>query len=120
MDLKESVLWTETTTSSDTSMLLVLKHLSTIRENTRPAPCKYVNTASYPADHASRGLNAEHFIKCQNWIEGPDFLAKSESHWPVLSEFSREISEDDADVKRTTSVNIIKTVDSSTYPPPSN
>ena len=32
-------------------------------------------------------------------------------------EFSREISEDDADVKRTTSVNIIKTVDSSTDPP---
>ena len=65
-------------------------------------------------------MNAEHFIKCQNWIEGPDLIAKSESHWPVLSEFSREISEDDADVKRTTSVNIIKTVDSSTYPPPSN
>ena len=58
-------------------------------------------------------MKAEHFIKCQSWNEGPDFLDKSESHWPVLSKFSREISEDNAEVKRTTSVNIIKTVDSS-------
>ena len=55
-------------------------------------------------------------MNCQSWIKGPDFLDKSESHWPVLSEFSREISEDDAEVKRTISVNIIKTVDSSTDP----
>ncbi|KAK0147980.1 hypothetical protein N1851_012347 [Merluccius polli] len=123
MDLKESVLWTNSTTvlryiDNDGARFktFVANRVSTIRENTRPAQWKYVNTASNPADHASRGLNAEHFIKCQNWIEGPDFLAKSESHWPALSEFSREISEDDADVKCTTSVNIIKTVDSSTDP----
>ena len=93
MDLKESVLWTDSTTvlryiDNDGAHFktFVANRVSTIRENTRPAQWKYVNTTSNPADHASRGLNAEQFIKCQNWIEGPDFLAKSESHWPVLSE----------------------------------
>lgn len=55
-------------------------------------------------------------MKCQSWIEGPDFLVKNESHWPVLSEFSREISEDDAEVKRLTSMNVIKAADLSTDP----
>ena len=123
MDLKESVLWTDSTTvlqyiDNDGARFktFVANRVSTIRENTRPAQWTYVNTASNPADYASRGRKAEHFMKCQSWIEGPDFLDKSESHWPVLSEFSREISEDDAEVKRTISVNIIKTVDTSTDP----
>ena len=123
MDLKESVLWTDSTTvlryiDNDGARFktFVANRVSTIRENTRPAQWKYVNTASNPADHASRGMKAESFIRCQSWIEGPDFLAKSESHWPVLSDFSREISENDTEVKRTTNVNFIKAVDSSTNP----
>ena len=101
MDLKESMLWTDSTTvlryiDNDGARFktFVANRVSAFRENTRPAQWKYVNTASNPADQASRGLNAEQSYQ----------------------EFSREISEDDADVKRTTSVNIIKTVDSSTDP----
>ncbi|XP_055012690.1 uncharacterized protein LOC129409784 [Boleophthalmus pectinirostris] len=123
MDLKDSVLWTDSTTVlryidnyGARFKTFVANRVSTIRENTRPAQWRYVSTVSNPADHASRGMNAEYFMKCQSWIEGPDFLAKNESQWPVLSEFSREISEDDAEVKHMTSTNVIKAVDSSTDP----
>ncbi|KAL7852950.1 hypothetical protein SRHO_G00187350 [Serrasalmus rhombeus] len=61
-------------------------------------------------------MKAEYFMKCQHWIEGPEFLAKDESHWPVLSEFSREISDDDAEVKRKITVNIINASNPSTDP----
>ncbi|XP_038133532.1 uncharacterized protein LOC119778397 [Cyprinodon tularosa] len=123
MDLKESVLWTDSTTvlryiDNDCARFktFVANRVSTIRENSRPAQWRYVSTSSNPADHASRGMNAEHFMECQSWIEGPDFLAKDESHWPVLSEFSREISDDDAEVKHKITVNLIDAVNSSTDP----
>lgn len=123
MDLKESVLWTDSTTvlryiDNDGARFktFVANRVSTIRENTRPAQWRYVSTSSNPADHASRGMKAEQFMKCQSWIEGPDFLTKDESHWPVLLEFSREISDDDAEVKRKITVNIINAVNSSTDP----
>ncbi|KAL7880597.1 hypothetical protein SRHO_G00028510 [Serrasalmus rhombeus] len=123
MDLKDSVLWTDSTTvlryiDNDGARFktFVANRVSTIRENTRPTQWRYVSTSSNPADHASRGMKAEYFMKCQHWIEGPDFLAKDESHWPVLSEFSREISDDDAEVKRKITVNIINASNPSTDP----
>lgn len=123
MDLKESVLWTDSTTvlryiDNDSARFktFVANRVSTIRENTRPAQWRYVSTSSNPADHASRGMKAEHFMKCQSWIEGPDFLAKDESHWPILTEFSRDISDDDAELKRKITVNIINAINSSTDP----
>ncbi|KAJ8352164.1 hypothetical protein SKAU_G00236400 [Synaphobranchus kaupii] len=115
MELEESVLWTDSTTvlryidnDSTRFKTFVANRVSAIRENTRPAQWKYVNTALNPADHASRGMKADSFMKCQSWIEGPDFLAQRESHWPVLSDFSREITEDDAEVKRMVHVNSVK------------
>ncbi|XP_076835210.1 uncharacterized protein LOC143481160 [Brachyhypopomus gauderio] len=117
MDLKESVLWTDSTTvlryihnDGTRFKTFVANRVSVIRENTRPAQWRYVKTSSNPADHASRGMRAEHFMKCQSWMEGPDFLAKDESHWPVLSEFSRNISDDDVEVKRKVTVNIVKAI----------
>ena len=97
MDLKESMLWRDSNTvlryiDNDGARFktFVANRVSTIRENTRPAQWKYVNTASNPADRASRGLNAEHFIKCQNWIEGPDFLDKSESQAQSIGVLKRD------------------------------
>ncbi|KAL7870792.1 hypothetical protein SRHO_G00082890 [Serrasalmus rhombeus] len=123
MDLKDSVLWIDSTIvlryiDNDGARFktFVANRVSTIRENTRPTQWRYVSTSSNPADHASRGMKAEYFMKCQHWIEGPDFLAKDESHWPVLSEFSREISDDDAEVKRKITVNIINASNPSTDP----
>lgn len=123
MDLKESVLWTDSTTvlryiDNDGARFktFVANRVSAIREHTKPTQWRYVNTASNPADCASRGMKAEHFMKCPSWIEGPDFLTKNESHWPVLAEFSREIAEDDAEVKHVASASIIKDGDLSTDP----
>ena len=112
------MLWTDSTTvlryidnDSTRFKTFVANRVLAIRENTRPAQWKYVNMALNPADHASRGMKADSFIKCQSWIEGPDFLAQSESHWPVLSDFSREITENDAEVKRMVNVNFVKAED---------
>ena len=62
MDLKESMLWTDSTTvlryiDNDGARFktFVANRVSAFRENTRPAQWKYVNATSNPADHAARG-----------------------------------------------------------------
>lgn len=58
----------------------VANRVSLIRDNTKPGQWRYVNSELNIADHASRGMNADTFIKCQNWSDGPDFLKKDGSN----------------------------------------
>lgn len=73
-------------------------------DNTKPSQWMYVNSKLNPTDHASRGMNADTFIKCQDWIGGPDFLKKDKKHWPV-SPVVKKIQKDDVEVKAAVSVN---------------
>ena len=45
---------------------------------------RYVTTAINPADHASRGLSMDDFLK-SNFISGPEFLLKPFKDWPNFS-----------------------------------
>ena len=111
MPLEESVFWSDSTTvlryiASENVRFktFVANRVSLIRDNTKPSQWMYVNTELNPANHSSRGMNADTFIKCQDWAGGPYFLKKDEKHWPV-SPHIKEIQKDDAEVKAAVSVN---------------
>ena len=51
-----------------------------------------------PADHASRGLDAEALVNAPEWFDGPGFLSAEESAWPAQPTVSA-VSDDDVEVK---------------------
>ena len=111
MPLEESMFWTDSTTvlryiASENVRFktFVANRVSLIRDNTKPSQWMYVNSELNPADHASRGMNADTFTKCQSWIGGPDFLTRDKEHWPVSPDM-REIQKDDVEIKETICVN---------------
>ena len=46
----------------------------TINEYTEKKQWQYVDTASNPADHASRGITPAESDKVHSWLNGPSFL----------------------------------------------
>lgn len=73
--------------------------ISTICSATDVPQWRYVHTTQNPADEASRGLTIGHFLINQRWIEGPEFLWKTEEVCPVRI-LDSEIAVDDPKVKR--------------------
>lgn len=106
MQLEESVFWCDSTTvlkyiASENLRFktFVANRVSLIRDNTEPSQWMYVNTELNP----SRGMPAETFKMCQNWIGGPEFLTKDRKHWPVSPDM-KDIQKDDAEVKKSVCV----------------
>ena len=52
-----------------------------------------------PGDHTSRGLSADAFLNCTEWLLGPEFLWKCELKWPQLTDSSVTIPTGDPEVK---------------------
>ena len=52
-----------------------------------------------PGDHTSRGLSADAFLNCTEWLLRPEFLWKCELKWPKLINSSLTIPSGDAEVK---------------------
>lgn len=80
----------------------VANRIAVIRENTDVSQWRFIGTKINPADVASRGVKATTFVKCSEWLNGPDFLWTSESEWPQNPLQSLSLAEDDLEVKRTT------------------
>ncbi|CAB4015368.1 Hypothetical predicted protein, partial [Paramuricea clavata] len=78
----------------------VANRVASIREVSSPSQWKYVSTQLNPADDASRGLSADELISNTRWLSGPDFLWKSETHWPTPPNVLGEIQDEDMEVKR--------------------
>ena len=57
--------------------MFVANRVQITRSNTDTKEWRYIETIDNPADHASRGLNAEELIK-YNWFSGPAFLLEKE------------------------------------------
>ena len=91
VELQPSIFWTDSTT--------VLKYLNNeraryhtfvanrvrlIRELTSVLAWRYVDTASNPADLASRGMKVDDFLSSDLWMSGPTFLGQDETEWPLL------------------------------------
>ena len=102
----------------------VENRLLEIRRLAPPELWKYVPTKQNPADIASRGTTATQLVENKLWWNGPEFLIKSNEHWPSQPSNSQE---DDSELKSprvsvSTSIvnvaqipNILKLVDTSKY-----
>ena len=80
MPLEKSMFWSDSTTvlryiaSENDRFKIFVANRALIRDNTKTSQWMHVNSELNPADHASRSMNADTFIKCQDWPGGPDFL----------------------------------------------
>eukprot|EP00112_Aurelia_sp_Birch-Aquarium-sp1_P001995 Seg1219.7 transcript_id=Seg1219.7/GoldUCD/mRNA.D3Y31 product="hypothetical protein" protein_id=Seg1219.7/GoldUCD/D3Y31 len=73
--------------------------LAIIYDGSDPEQWRYIDTASNPADDASRGLHAHQLSSSSRWIQGPPFLWQSERSWLVKPEID-EIPDDDVELKK--------------------
>ena len=115
MSLQESVFWTDSASvlkyinnESSRFKVFVANRVSEILKSSHPAQWRYVDTASNPADAASRGLKVEAFLKDRLWLTGPPFLCQPETEWPVNPEPVSHLPQDDPEVKKTAVVNAVQ------------
>lgn len=106
LQLSSSCFWTDSQTvlryinnNSKRFHTFVANRVAAIREATDVSQWRYIGTKSNPADEASRGLTADNFVACQRWINGPDFLKKSEQEWPEAF-VPQPVPIEDPEVKR--------------------
>ncbi|XP_071954122.1 uncharacterized protein [Antedon mediterranea] len=85
------VFWTDSTSvlrwiSNESAHFhtFVANRIHTIRESSESSQWRYVESKCNPADDASRGLDFRHLVQSQRWLNGPDFLWKSEENWPNI------------------------------------
>lgn len=78
----------------------VANRVARIREVSSPSHWRHVPTRLNPADDASRGLSANELINNRRWLSGPEFLWKSEIHWPTSPNMPILIPDEDPEVKR--------------------
>ena len=64
----------------------------------------HVGTKKNPAEDASHGLTVEALLKNKLWIQGPDFLLKSEKAWPSQQCPASMVTDNDPEVKRESQV----------------
>ena len=90
-DLLDSVMWTDSTAvlkyirnHQARYHTFVANRVNLIRSLTKESAWRYVDTASNPADLASRGMDIESFLESSLWTSGPRFLLESEDDWPQL------------------------------------
>ncbi|XP_016531066.1 uncharacterized protein LOC107837133 [Poecilia formosa] len=107
IQLEKPVFWTDGTTvlkyiSSETRRFhtFVANRISVIQEATDVNQWRYVSSKENPADDASRGMRDEEFLRCRRWINGPEFLHRSEEEWPKLDVDHHAIPADDPEVKK--------------------
>ena len=76
----------------------VANRVQKIRAFSGPSQWRYVDTATNPADLATRGIDATNFLQSQ-WLCGPEFLQQT-SPVSQLGEEEIALSEDDPEVRR--------------------
>jgi hypothetical protein len=106
ISIDASIFWTDSTTvlgyilnEEKRFKTFVANRVAVIHETTVPSQWKYVSTRLNPADDASRGLSADALLHNERWLSGPDFLCKTEDHWPSQHYNSAATLEDDPEVK---------------------
>jgi hypothetical protein len=84
-----------------------------IREKSQLSQWRYCPSKENPSDDASRGLNPVNLTSECRWLNGPSFLKKAESTWPI-SLFG-ELSSNDPEVIQSTQTNLLYNVEPSTF-----
>lgn len=85
--------------------MFVANRVSEILKASHMSQWRYVDTASNPADMASRGLKMDAFLKSAKWVSGPSFLLQPESEWPVNPEDVDQLTSYDPELKKAAAVN---------------
>ena len=116
MRLQDSVFWTDSASvlkyiKNETSRfrVFVANRVTEIRKASQPSQWRYVETASNPADVASRGAKVDAFLKNATWVSGPRFLLQPESEWPVSPDDVHQLPAEDPEVKKAATVNAVQT-----------
>ena len=101
----ESVFWTDSTcvisyiqNNDKRFHTFVANRIAIIHDASSPSQWRYVSSEGNPADDASRGLTVDSIISKNRWINGPDFLWKPESRWPVQP--TAQMQDNDPEIKR--------------------
>ena len=84
----------------------VANRVQIIRSNTDTKEWRYIDTKNNPADHASRGLNAEDLMK-SNWFSGPAFLWEKDIPFNEQEEIP-DIQIGDPEIKATVRTTTVK------------
>ena len=105
--INQSIFWTDSTcvlgyiaNEDKRYHTFVANRVAAIHEVTSPAQWKHVGTKQNPADDASRGSSADALLKNERWIQGPEFLWKSEEAWPSQQYSVSTVAENDPEVKK--------------------
>ena len=104
----ESVLfWTDSTcvlqyinNEASRFKTFVANRIAIIHENSSPSQWRYVSSKVNPTDFASRGLRPSDEQEINLWINGPEFLQKDESSWPVRPKGVNVLPDEDLEWKR--------------------
>ena len=78
----------------------VSNRVAIIHDGSLPSQWRYVDTASNPADDASRGLDAKQMLSRTRWKQGPDFLWEDERVWPIEPKANPDLLKDDKELKQ--------------------
>ncbi|KAK7930431.1 hypothetical protein WMY93_006826 [Mugilogobius chulae] len=115
MSLQDSVFWTDSASvlkyiKNETSRfkIFVANRVSEILKSSQPEQWRYVDTASNPADAASRGVKMEAFLKNEMWPSGPPFIRQLVTEWPENPESVEHLSQDDPELKKIVTVNAVQ------------
>ncbi|XP_055612618.1 uncharacterized protein LOC129759241, partial [Uranotaenia lowii] len=60
----------------------VANRVSNIQTLTKGAKWNHVSGLQNPADHVSRGMDVDSFLKSTSWKSGPEWLSQPEEMWP--------------------------------------
>ena len=101
------VFWTDSTsilkyiTNEDRRFhTFVANRVALIHDGSCPCQWRYIQSKQNPADDASRGLTADALLGSSRWLLGPEFLMKTEDHWPKCTDTLERISDKDPEVKK--------------------
>ncbi|XP_028406775.1 uncharacterized protein LOC114529217 [Dendronephthya gigantea] len=102
--IDESFFWTDSTcvlryieNQDKRFQTFVANRVAAIHNASSPAQWSYINTELNPADDASRGVPVE---SLHRWIEGPEFLRKSNEFWPKRpAEMAMPVDDADPEIK---------------------
>ena len=119
--LDESMFWTDSVAvlrylrcTSKAFYTFMANQVSKIRDGSYISQWHFLSTKQNPADWISRGMTFRSFLSCNEWIDGPNFLSKSKSKWPVQPDFVLSELDTDPEVKPSTrnTVDLSKVTDS--------
>ena len=63
--------------------IFVANRVQLIRDFSKPTQWYHISSDLNPADDASRGLVVNELVHNSRWIQGPNFLSKGETTWPI-------------------------------------